>query len=102
MVQESKLDEKIKFQIDGYNVLRNDCVRGRSGTAIIVRNNIPIKNHRYFNNKIHSNSINISVNGKWSTFTSAYFPPGLALSFDSFNEFFRLHLGSFIGGDLNG
>lgn len=102
LVQETKLDGKIKFRFDGYNVLRNDCKRGRSGTAIILRDNIPIRNSKFFSDQIHSNSVEIYINKNWTCFASAYFPPGLPLSFDFINNFFKLHRGSLIGGDFNG
>lgn len=102
MVQETKLDEKITFKIDGYNTLRNDNIRGKGGTAILVRDSFHIKNHTVFNNIFHANSIDIFINNQWINFSSAYFPPGRRVDINLFDSFFQVHSLSFMGGDFNG
>lgn len=102
LVQETKLEEKIKFKFGGYNIIRNDNIRGRGGTAIMLRDTISIRNPEFINDRIQANSIEIWLNNSWHKFTSAYFPPGLPLSFEFIHKFFQLHIGYFIGGDLNG
>lgn len=48
LIQETKSDNKIKLRIPGYNVLRNDTIRGRAGTAIILRDYFNFRNHLRF------------------------------------------------------
>lgn len=84
MIQETKVDEKIKIAFDGYNIIRCDGVRGRAGTAIIVKNSFSIRNPRSFNNQIFASSMDVLLNGIWSNFASVYFPPGLHISHDFF------------------
>lgn len=101
LVQETKLDEKIKFRLCGYNILRNDFVRGRAGTAIYVRDTLPIRNHITYNDVFHSNSVDVFISNKWQTFSSVYFPPGLTGNILVFKKFFNKHRDSFMGGDFN-
>lgn len=102
LVQETKLDSNIKFKLDGYNILRNDVVRGRSGTAIIVRNSFTIRNHTVYNTVFHSNSVEILFMGKWNKISSVYFPPGVTSNANDFDTFFANFSDSFMGGDFNG
>lgn len=69
LIQETKLDDGIKFCLAGYNVFRNDFKRGQAGTAIFIKNSIPYRNHFF------SNSINVLINNNWEKFTSCYCPP---------------------------
>lgn len=101
LLQETKVDDKIKIKFAGYNLLRNDIARGRSGTAILVRDSLNIRKHTIYNESLHSNSVDIFINNNWQRFTSAYFPPGLNINYDIFKRFFSNHIGSLIGGDFN-
>lgn len=101
LLQETKLDSTIKFKIDGYNIIRNDFIKGQHGTAIVVKNSYNIRDPYFYNDIVTANSISVQTDGIWRVFTSAYIPPGLSLSLPGLINFFTLHRGSFIGGDLN-
>lgn len=102
LVQETKVDADIKFNFLNYNILRNDLHRGKCGTAIFIKNHIPIRNHTKYSDCFHANSVDALLNGKWTNFTACYFPPGLNVNEECFKKFFLAHINSFLGGDFNG
>lgn len=71
------------------------------GTAIIVKDAISIKNPRFYNNLIQSNSIEILSGGIWYGFVSTYFPPGLQISSNVMTRFLNFYRGYILGGDFN-
>lgn len=102
LAQETKLDDKIKFNFLGYNIIRGDDIRGRCGTAIILRSCIPIRNPAFYNDVFQSTSIEIYVNNSWAKISSVYFPPGRCVDRKTFDNFFDKHQKSLLGGDFNG
>lgn len=102
LAQETKLDHLINFKFAGYNIIRQDDIRGRCGTAIFVRSSIPIRKPTFYNDLFQSTSIEIGINNTWYGISSCYFPPGRTVNISHFKKFFSKHNGSLLGGDFNG
>ena len=49
LLSETKLCKKSKFEIQGYNIIRNDRNKHGGGTAIILRDNIQYNTINYIN-----------------------------------------------------
>lgn len=56
-MQETQTDNYVKLKIPGFNILRGDYKRGQWGTAIIIDNNIPIRNLKNFRDNIQDSLI---------------------------------------------
>lgn len=59
LLQEIKTDSTIKLKIPGYNVIRGDVRRGSGGTAILIRDTIPITEPIIYNDDIQATSIKL-------------------------------------------
>lgn len=44
LLQETKLDDAVRLRIDGYSIFRTNVRRGWGGTALLIRNDIPVRN----------------------------------------------------------
>lgn len=101
LLQETKLDNSIRFFIPNYFIIRNDDIRGRSGTAIIIRNNIRFKDSILYKDIFQSISCRIFFNNKWHSISSVYFPPRPNVDWEVFRRFFVTHKNRLMGGDFN-
>lgn len=100
LLQETQADTSITIRIPGYNIFRGDVRRGWGGTAIVIRNNIPIRNLRITRDPVHSTTIECRLSGTWHRFSSIYFPHGV-LDSQSIGKFFDDNPNTFFGGDVN-
>lgn len=101
LLQETKLDETIHIKFAGYNIVRNDKVKGEGGVAIVIKNNIPITGPKIYNKDIQAISIQIKTAIGWIGIVSCYFPPAINTLPNQLFNFFNTFKDSFIGGDLN-
>lgn len=100
-LQETQTDNKIKIRIPGYNIYRGDVKRGWGGSALVIKNNIPIRNLITTVSGVHSTSIECNLSDGWHRFTSFYFPH-LKLNRGIISDFFLKSPNTFFGGDSNG
>lgn len=59
LLQETQTDNTVKIFFPGY-IFRGDIRKGWSGTAILVANNIPVRNPKITKDKIHSRQLNVN------------------------------------------
>lgn len=102
LAQETKLDSNFKFNFVDFCILRNDDIRGRAGTAIIINKRIKIRNIRTYNDIFHSVTCDFYFNNNWHPISSCYFPPGRNVTINDFNNFFTNHSNGLMVGDFNG
>lgn len=100
LLQETQTDSLNKIIIPGYNILRGDVKRGWGGTAIILNNNIPIRNLKVSRDLIHATSIECKLSNSWHRVSSVYFPH-CRLDGDIIKKFFSEQENTFFGGDFN-
>lgn len=101
LLQETKTDNLVKIRIPGYNVLRGDHKRGQWGNAIIIDNNLQIRNLRIARANIQAITIDVKLTDNWFTIASCYFPHNLNNCRDTFSDFFAQNRNTFFGGDTN-
>lgn len=65
LLQETQIDSQIKITVSWYNVYRCDIKRGWSGLAIIIDNNISVRNLKSTRSDVHSLSIECQLSNGW-------------------------------------
>lgn len=73
-ISETHFNSKTKFFINGYNIFRNDRISNGGGTAIILNNKIKFKNLRKTNGSFEAISVDILLDGRWTSIISIYIP----------------------------
>lgn len=100
LLQETKLDNRVKLFFPKYNIIRGDVRRGYGGTAIFVRHGIPIRNVSIGRGSINFTSIEIKLDS-WYRIYSIYVTHGCGNIFDAYSNIFKSTSGSIMGGDFN-
>lgn len=102
LLQETKLDFRIKLVFPQFNIIRSDVRRGYGGTAIFVRHGIPIRNISIGTGIINFTSVEIRLNGMWLRIYSVYATQHCNNIFEHFSTLFNVNFNSsFFGGDFN-
>lgn len=101
LLQETKLDEKIKLHIENFNVFRCDIRRGWGGVALLVKHTIPVRNVCCIRTPFHVIFADCKINNVWQKICSCYIPHGVINIHREFYEFFSKHPNTIFGGDFN-
>lgn len=101
LLQETKLDSRIKLFFPQFNIIRGDVRRGFGGTAIFIRHGIPIRNVSIGTDIINFTSIEIRLNGLWHRTSSVYVTQRCNDIFKHFSDLFNFKSSVFLGGDFN-
>lgn len=100
-LQETKADRDVRVNFSGYNVFRCDIRRGWGGSALLVRDNIPVRGAFCVNDPVHAVFVQCYVGGEWVRFASCYVPHGIVDPRSAFLTLLRGHPGAIFGGDFN-
>lgn len=101
LLQETKLDSRVKLFYPQFNIIRGDVRRGYGGTAIFIRHGIPIRNVSIGTDVINFTSVEIRLNGLWHKIVSVYVTQHCNNIFNHFSELFNFNSSIFLGGDFN-
>lgn len=101
MLQETGLDNTIRFNIRNYNILRNDSRRGWGGVALLIRDTLPIRKLKTTHAPLHVITVEVNFGDSWIPVTSVYVPHHLRSVKCAFNTLFAGHTRGIIGGDWN-
>lgn len=101
LLQETQTDNYVKLKLPGYNILRGDHRRGQWGTAIIIDNNIPIRNLKIFRENIQATTVEVKLSDRWYKIASCYFPHHMTDNQNAIANFFAKNPNTFFGGDTN-
>lgn len=91
LIQETKLDSRIKLFFPNFNIVRGDVRRGYGGTAILIRHGIPIRNISIGTDVINFTSLEIRLNGTWHRIYSIYVTQHCNNIFDHFSKIFNVN-----------
>lgn len=100
LIQETKLKSNYKFRILNFNIFRNDTMDNSGGTAILVNENIPIREFKIYRQIFEATFIEIKLHF-WLRVASIYWPPGRILPTNELDDFFNTNIPSIYGGDFN-
>lgn len=100
LIQETKLKSNYKFRIPNFNIFRNDTMDNSGGTAILVDENIPIREFKIYRQIFEATFIEIKLHF-WLRVASIYWPPGRILPTNELDDFFNTNIPSIYGGDFN-
>lgn len=101
MLQETKCDNALKFNLSNFYIIRNDDIRGRCGTAICISKNLRFRDAVCYNDIFQSISCKIKTDSGWHTISSCYFPPRSGVDINTFKRFFDTHKNRLLFGDFN-
>lgn len=100
-LQETKIDGGMKVNFSGYNVFRCDVRRGWGGSAILVRDSIPVRGAFCIREPCHIAFVECRIDAEWIRFASCYVPHGIGDPRSVFENLFRGHPATIFGGDFN-
>lgn len=102
LLQETKLDSRIKLYFPNFNIIRGDVRRGFGGTAIFIRHGIPVRNVSIGRGSINSTSVEIKLNSAWYRIFSIYVTHGCNDILNAYSNIFNVtKMGFVMGGDFN-
>lgn len=89
-VQETKLREIHKLHFHGFNILRQNNPSGINGTAIIIKNNIPIRKFKTKSGNIEYSSVEAQIQNEWIKIFSYYINTNGKASQSVFNKALKI------------
>lgn len=105
LISETWLKPRMKFNIRGYTVVRNDCGNDHNGVAIILHNSLYFQNvSTVCDDSIQNIAVKVQINNKFLTIVSFYSPPNCTPRFtkSKFNNFIKsLSHPMIVAGDFN-